>query len=135
MMGMCPTTEQLAFPSAQPQPYWSVLCAVLAWDLLPYWDHTLPFPRANCLLPYQLLSGEDVSPAVPSCTSKKQLWLFAREAEADRDFEQASLFYRQVREPQFFPAHHLCGLAQHSITAGPLLTAQPALAVAERGRS
>ncbi|NXY53893.1 CFA70 protein, partial [Callaeas wilsoni] len=43
----------------------------------------------------KLLSGEDVSPAPPSCTTREQLWLFAREAEANKDFELASLFYKQ----------------------------------------
>uniref|UniRef100_A0A8C0VLE7 Cilia and flagella associated protein 70 n=1 Tax=Cyanistes caeruleus TaxID=156563 RepID=A0A8C0VLE7_CYACU len=52
----------------------------------------------------KLLSGEDVSPAPPPCTTRKQLWLFAREAEANKDFKLASLFYKQVREPQLFPS-------------------------------
>ncbi|NXE01973.1 CFA70 protein, partial [Chaetorhynchus papuensis] len=43
----------------------------------------------------KFLSGEDVSAAPPTCTTEKQLWLFAREAEANRDFEMASLFYKQ----------------------------------------
>ncbi|XP_056359043.1 cilia- and flagella-associated protein 70 isoform X1 [Oenanthe melanoleuca] len=43
----------------------------------------------------KLLSGEDVSPAPPSCATKKQLWLFAREAEANKDLKLASLFYKQ----------------------------------------
>ncbi|NXR21834.1 CFA70 protein, partial [Cinclus mexicanus] len=43
----------------------------------------------------KLLSGEDVSPAPPSCATRKQLWLFAREAEANKDFKLASLFYKQ----------------------------------------
>ncbi|XP_005522857.1 PREDICTED: cilia- and flagella-associated protein 70 [Pseudopodoces humilis] len=43
----------------------------------------------------KLLSGEDVSPAPPPCTTRKQLWLFAREAEANKDFKLASLFYKQ----------------------------------------
>ncbi|NXT71680.1 CFA70 protein, partial [Chaetops frenatus] len=43
----------------------------------------------------KLLSGEDVSPAPPSCTTRKQLWLFAREAEANKDFELACLFHKQ----------------------------------------
>uniref|UniRef100_A0A8C3QRA0 Cilia and flagella associated protein 70 n=1 Tax=Cyanoderma ruficeps TaxID=181631 RepID=A0A8C3QRA0_9PASS len=33
-----------------------------------------------------------------------QLLLFAREAEANKDYQLASLFYKQVREPQFFPS-------------------------------
>uniref|UniRef100_A0A8C3VD84 Cilia and flagella associated protein 70 n=1 Tax=Catharus ustulatus TaxID=91951 RepID=A0A8C3VD84_CATUS len=52
----------------------------------------------------KLLSGEDVSPAPPSCATRKQLWLFAREAEANKDLKLASVFYQQVREPQFFPS-------------------------------
>ncbi|NWI44390.1 CFA70 protein, partial [Picathartes gymnocephalus] len=43
----------------------------------------------------KLLFGEDVSPAPPSCTTGKQLWLFAREAEANKDLELASLFYKE----------------------------------------
>ncbi|KAL2298742.1 hypothetical protein Nmel_014337 [Mimus melanotis] len=43
----------------------------------------------------KLLSGEDVSPAPPSCATRKQLWLFAREAEANKDLKLASLFYKQ----------------------------------------
>ncbi|NXB03961.1 CFA70 protein, partial [Cnemophilus loriae] len=43
----------------------------------------------------KLLSGEDVSSAPPSCTTRKQLLLFAREAEANKDFELASLFYKE----------------------------------------
>ncbi|NWX28506.1 CFA70 protein, partial [Notiomystis cincta] len=43
----------------------------------------------------KLLSEEDVSPAPPSCTTRKQLWLFAREAEANKDLKLASLFYKQ----------------------------------------
>ncbi|RMC17873.1 hypothetical protein DUI87_05542 [Hirundo rustica rustica] len=43
----------------------------------------------------KLLSEEDVSAAPPSCTTRKQLLLFAREAEANKDFKLASLFYKQ----------------------------------------
>ncbi|NWZ68005.1 CFA70 protein, partial [Acrocephalus arundinaceus] len=43
----------------------------------------------------KLLSEEDISPAPPSCTTSMQLLLFAREAEANRDFKLASLFYQQ----------------------------------------
>ncbi|NXI76764.1 CFA70 protein, partial [Rhipidura dahli] len=43
----------------------------------------------------KFLSGEEVSAAPPACTTEKQLWLFAREAEANRDFQLASLFYKQ----------------------------------------
>ncbi|NXQ42973.1 CFA70 protein, partial [Catharus fuscescens] len=43
----------------------------------------------------KLLSGEDVSPAPPSCATRKQLWLFAREAEANKDLKLASVFYQQ----------------------------------------
>ncbi|XP_063270336.1 cilia- and flagella-associated protein 70 isoform X8 [Prinia subflava] len=43
----------------------------------------------------KLLSEEDVSPAPPSCTTREQLLLFAREAEANKDFKLASLFYEQ----------------------------------------
>uniref|UniRef100_A0A8C3DBD6 Cilia and flagella associated protein 70 n=1 Tax=Corvus moneduloides TaxID=1196302 RepID=A0A8C3DBD6_CORMO len=52
----------------------------------------------------KLLSGENVSSTPTPCTTDKQLWLFAREAEANRDLKLASLFYRQVREPQFSPS-------------------------------
>ncbi|NXT09173.1 CFA70 protein, partial [Prunella fulvescens] len=43
----------------------------------------------------KLLSGEDVSPAPPPFNTKKQLLLFAREAEANKDLQLASLFYKQ----------------------------------------
>ncbi|NWR51672.1 CFA70 protein, partial [Regulus satrapa] len=43
----------------------------------------------------KLLSEGHVPPAPPSFTTEKQLWLFAREAEANKDFKLASLFYRQ----------------------------------------
>ncbi|NXR80718.1 CFA70 protein, partial [Pycnonotus jocosus] len=43
----------------------------------------------------KLLSEEDVSPAPPSYTTRKQLLLFAREAEANNDFKLASLFHKQ----------------------------------------
>ncbi|KAM4892210.1 cilia- and flagella-associated protein 70 [Sylvia borin] len=43
----------------------------------------------------KLLSEEDVSPALPSCTTRKQLLLFAREAEANKDYKLASLFHKQ----------------------------------------
>ncbi|NXU96312.1 CFA70 protein, partial [Cettia cetti] len=43
----------------------------------------------------KFLSEEDVSPALPSCTTRKQLLLFAREAEANKDFKLASVFYKQ----------------------------------------
>ncbi|CAN8192429.1 unnamed protein product [Coccothraustes coccothraustes] len=43
----------------------------------------------------KLLSGEDVSPAPPPNTTRKQLLLFAREAEANKDLKLASLFYNQ----------------------------------------
>ncbi|KAM7038914.1 cilia- and flagella-associated protein 70 isoform 2-T2 [Acridotheres tristis] len=43
----------------------------------------------------KFLSGEDVSPAPPSCATMEQLWLFAREAEANKDLKLASLFYKQ----------------------------------------
>ncbi|XP_039587637.1 cilia- and flagella-associated protein 70 isoform X4 [Passer montanus] len=43
----------------------------------------------------KLLSGADVSPAPPPYTTRKQLLLFAREAEANKDLNLASLFYKQ----------------------------------------
>ncbi|XP_030085475.2 cilia- and flagella-associated protein 70 isoform X1 [Serinus canaria] len=43
----------------------------------------------------KLLSGEDVSPAPPPNSTRKQLLLFAREAEANKDLKLASLFYNQ----------------------------------------
>uniref|UniRef100_A0A8C3NJA2 Cilia and flagella associated protein 70 n=1 Tax=Geospiza parvula TaxID=87175 RepID=A0A8C3NJA2_GEOPR len=43
----------------------------------------------------KLLSGEDVSPAPPPNTTRNQLLLFAREAEANKDLKLASLFYNQ----------------------------------------
>uniref|UniRef100_A0A8C4V4Y1 Cilia and flagella associated protein 70 n=1 Tax=Falco tinnunculus TaxID=100819 RepID=A0A8C4V4Y1_FALTI len=33
----------------------------------------------------------------------EQLWLFAREAEVNKDYKLASLYYQQVKEPLFFP--------------------------------
>uniref|UniRef100_A0A8C5U9K3 Cilia and flagella associated protein 70 n=1 Tax=Malurus cyaneus samueli TaxID=2593467 RepID=A0A8C5U9K3_9PASS len=52
----------------------------------------------------KLLSEEDVSSAPPSLTTSNQLGLFAREAEADKNFDLACLFHKQVREPLFFPS-------------------------------
>ncbi|NXQ04962.1 CFA70 protein, partial [Vidua macroura] len=43
----------------------------------------------------KLLSGEDTSPAPPPNTTRKQLLLFAREAEANKDLKLASRFYTQ----------------------------------------
>ncbi|XP_053813530.1 cilia- and flagella-associated protein 70 isoform X3 [Vidua chalybeata] len=43
----------------------------------------------------KLLSGEDTSPAPPPNTTRKQLLLFAREAEAIKDLKLASHFYTQ----------------------------------------
>ncbi|XP_077643068.1 cilia- and flagella-associated protein 70 [Lonchura striata] len=43
----------------------------------------------------KLLSEEDVSPAPPPNTTMKQLLLFAREAEANKDLKLASLFHKQ----------------------------------------
>ncbi|NXC58534.1 CFA70 protein, partial [Aleadryas rufinucha] len=43
----------------------------------------------------KLLSEEDGPRASPSCTTRKQLGLFAREAEANKDFKLASLFHEQ----------------------------------------
>ncbi|NWV61602.1 CFA70 protein, partial [Malurus elegans] len=43
----------------------------------------------------KLLSEEDVSSAPPSLTTSNQLGLFAREAEADRNFDLACLFHKQ----------------------------------------
>ncbi|KAM4764992.1 cilia- and flagella-associated protein 70 isoform 3-T4 [Cyanocitta cristata] len=43
----------------------------------------------------KLLSGEDVSSTPTPCATNKQLLLFAREAEANRDLKLASLFYSQ----------------------------------------
>ncbi|NWW21581.1 CFA70 protein, partial [Falcunculus frontatus] len=43
----------------------------------------------------KLLSKEDAPAPSPTCTPGKQLWLFAREAEANKDFKLASLFHEQ----------------------------------------
>ncbi|TRZ24200.1 hypothetical protein HGM15179_002886 [Zosterops borbonicus] len=43
----------------------------------------------------KLLSEEDVFPPSPSYTTMKQLLLFAREAEANKDYNLASVFYKQ----------------------------------------
>ncbi|XP_071427167.1 cilia- and flagella-associated protein 70 isoform X1 [Pithys albifrons albifrons] len=45
--------------------------------------------------PGQLLSEEGASPAPPSRTTQEQLWLFAREAEANKDYKLASLYHQQ----------------------------------------
>ncbi|NXX98878.1 CFA70 protein, partial [Centropus bengalensis] len=47
----------------------------------------------------ELLSEEVPAPPPPLCfTTKDQLLLFAREAEVDKDYKLASLFYQQLRE-------------------------------------
>ncbi|XP_029857657.1 LOW QUALITY PROTEIN: cilia- and flagella-associated protein 70 [Aquila chrysaetos chrysaetos] len=43
----------------------------------------------------QLLSEEAASPAPPSRTTEEQLWLFAREAEVNKDYKLASLYHQQ----------------------------------------
>ncbi|NXM09235.1 CFA70 protein, partial [Tyrannus savana] len=43
----------------------------------------------------QLLSEEGASPAPPSRTTQEQLWLFACEAEASKDYKLASLYHQQ----------------------------------------
>ncbi|NWV11797.1 CFA70 protein, partial [Ptilonorhynchus violaceus] len=43
----------------------------------------------------KLLSDEDVCSVPPSYTTRKQLWLFAREAEANKDFKLASRYHEQ----------------------------------------
>ncbi|KAM6121506.1 cilia- and flagella-associated protein 70 [Phoenicopterus ruber ruber] len=43
----------------------------------------------------QLLSEEAASPAPLSHTTKEQLWLFAREAEVNKDYKLASLYHQQ----------------------------------------
>ncbi|XP_074962063.1 cilia- and flagella-associated protein 70 isoform X2 [Phalacrocorax aristotelis] len=43
----------------------------------------------------QLLSEEAASPAPLSHTIKEQLWLFAREAEVNKDYKLASLYHQQ----------------------------------------
>uniref|UniRef100_A0A8B9RX25 Cilia and flagella associated protein 70 n=1 Tax=Accipiter nisus TaxID=211598 RepID=A0A8B9RX25_9AVES len=43
------------------------------------------------------------SPAPLSRTTEEQLWLFAREAEVNKDYKLASLYHQQVKEPLFFP--------------------------------
>ncbi|NWI55263.1 CFA70 protein, partial [Calyptomena viridis] len=43
----------------------------------------------------QFLSEEGASPAPPSRTTQEQLWLFAQEAEANRDYKLASLYHQQ----------------------------------------
>ncbi|NWS20680.1 CFA70 protein, partial [Pachyramphus minor] len=43
----------------------------------------------------QLLSEEGASLAPPSRTTQEQLWLFAREAEANKDYKLASLYHQQ----------------------------------------
>ncbi|XP_032857451.2 cilia- and flagella-associated protein 70 isoform X2 [Tyto alba] len=43
----------------------------------------------------QLLSEETATPAPPSRTTEEQLWLFAHEAEVNRDYKLASLYHQQ----------------------------------------
>ncbi|KFQ25199.1 Tetratricopeptide repeat protein 18, partial [Merops nubicus] len=43
----------------------------------------------------QLLSEEAASPAPPSRVTQEQLWLFAREAEVNKDYKLASLYHQQ----------------------------------------
>ncbi|KAM6077556.1 cilia- and flagella-associated protein 70 isoform 2-T2 [Theristicus caerulescens] len=43
----------------------------------------------------QLLSEEAASPAPLSRTTREQLWLFAREAEVNKDYKLASLYHQQ----------------------------------------
>ncbi|XP_009078393.1 PREDICTED: tetratricopeptide repeat protein 18, partial [Acanthisitta chloris] len=43
----------------------------------------------------QFLFEEDASPAPPSCTTQEQLWLFAREAEVNKDYKLATLYHQQ----------------------------------------
>ncbi|NXA05697.1 CFA70 protein, partial [Sapayoa aenigma] len=43
----------------------------------------------------QFLSEEGASPAPPSRTTQEQLWLFAQEAEANKDYKLASLYHQQ----------------------------------------
>ncbi|XP_009318495.1 PREDICTED: tetratricopeptide repeat protein 18 [Pygoscelis adeliae] len=43
----------------------------------------------------QLLSEEAASPAALSRTTEEQLWLFAREAEVNKDYKLASLYHQQ----------------------------------------
>lgn len=75
---------------------------MLGWGLLLDWVHvncSYSPGLTLCLAPYQLLSEEAPSPAPLSCTTEEQLWLFAREAEFNKDYKLASFYHQQVKEP------------------------------------
>lgn len=60
------------------------------------------------LAPYQLLFEEAAPPVPVLHMTEEQLWLFAREAEVNKDYELASVYHQKVKEPLFFPAHLPC---------------------------
>uniref|UniRef100_G3UNY5 Cilia and flagella associated protein 70 n=1 Tax=Meleagris gallopavo TaxID=9103 RepID=G3UNY5_MELGA len=51
----------------------------------------------------QLLYEEASSPAPRIRMTDEQLWLFAREAEVNKDYKLASLYHQQVKEPLSLP--------------------------------
>uniref|UniRef100_A0A669PN53 Cilia and flagella associated protein 70 n=1 Tax=Phasianus colchicus TaxID=9054 RepID=A0A669PN53_PHACC len=51
----------------------------------------------------QLLYEEAASPAPRIRMTDEQLWLFAREAEVNKDYKLASLYHQQVKEPLSLP--------------------------------
>lgn len=76
--------------------------------------------RAKSLTSYQLLYEEAASPAPRIRMTDEQLWLFAREAEVNKDYKLASLYHQQVKEPLSLPVSILCVWAgsQHSTAGG-----------------
>jgi len=122
MTGMCPTTNRsLPSPPSSSIPGCTRRTAELGTAaVLGSHEPFLPsLGLTLCLAPYQLLSEEAAPPAPLSRMTEEQLWLFAREAEVNKDYDLASLYHQQVKEPLFFPARLLCVWAgsQHAITA------------------
>lgn len=109
--------EQLAFPTrpAPATPGCTRRSARLGTAaVLGSREPFLPSPGLTlCLAPYQLLSEEAASPAPLSRTTEEQLWLFAHEAEVNKDYKLASLYHQQVKESlcSFLPVSHVSGLA------------------------
>lgn len=69
----------------------------------------LPSPGLTlCLAPYQLLFEEAAPPAPPPRVTEDQLWLFAHEAEVNKDYKLAALYHQQVKKRLFFPACFPC---------------------------
>lgn len=91
--------------------------------MLGWGSHEVFIPslaRAKSLTSYQLLYEEAASPAPRIRMTDEQLWLFAREAEVNKDYKLASLYHQQVKEPLSLPVSILCVWAgsQHSTAGG-----------------